>query len=195
MPTTVLTLGIYDPNLDPVDWTYDAAVDPVNRVLILKNQAQTYAPAGGHLVLTEITLSGYGQSIDSALEAQIAANELVGDGIYELLVVDEAITDNSTAGRVAQAELAIQTAPQVQIQFESELSGWEVGQLLRLVDSVEGLDVQLVITDIGVQFIAADRLRYQIQASSWQPPTQIDLLSDFVREQRRPPAIRQIEIP
>lgn len=195
MPTIVLSLGKFDPDLDPVSWPYDAAVDPVNRLIILRNQAQSYAPAGGHLVLTEITLSGYGQAIDSALETQIASNELVGDGVYELLIVDEAVTDNFTAQQIAQAELAAQTAPQIQIQFESESSGWQVGQILRLVDPTEGIDATLLITDISVQFIASDRLRYQIQASSWQAPTQTDLLSDFVREQRRPPAIRQIEIP
>lgn len=193
MPIITLTLGEYDPDLPPAEWPYTAAVDARNRVIILREPAHVYAPAGGHLILTEITLSGYGQAIDRDLERAFAANEIVGDGVWELLLVDESITDNNTAGLRAQAELQIQATPQAQISFESTTDGWEVGQIIRVVDEVEGIDLQMMINSVTIQAVAPDTLRYQVQAATYTRPTITDLITDTIRDRRRPPSLRPIQ--
>lgn len=191
MAVITLTLGEYDPDLPPEEWTYDAAIDPRNRVLILQYEAQTYAPAGGHLILTETTSSGYGQAIDRTLERQFAANEMVGDGIWELLIIDDSIVDDASAAARAQAELAIQTQPQIQISFESDTE-YNVGNIFRIRDDVEGIDAIVRVVSVSIQAVAPDSLRYQVQATTFIQPTIVDLITEDIRDRRRPASVRPI---
>ncbi len=98
---------------------------------------------------------------DLESQAAIAAVQ-GGDGVYEHVITDDSLTTIEAAEAAGQADLREHANPRVSGSFETEIPGWQPGQLVNINLPDRGVDGTFLVQNVGIQPIAAEWI-YTVQ--------------------------------
>lgn len=98
------------------------------------------------------------------LESQ-AAIALVqgGDGVYEHSVADDSLTTIEAAEAAGMADLRQHANPRVKGSFETEVSGWQPGQLVDIRIPDKNLYGTYLVQKVTISPVASDMLSYKVE--------------------------------
>lgn len=155
MPTVTFQIRIYD-ETKTLEQQDGADTDNTAYVHVAENQhfIETRLPANeytggaaGKAVAVEKRRLAYGYADNLELQSTVLSNELSGDGVIELVIFDEQCTSNADAERRAVAELARMANLKGSFSFTT-FENVNIGDNVRLVDEVDGIDITWPIQEI-----------------------------------------------
>lgn len=140
--------------------TEDYAVDQSNRLVILRLQPKDItllSTNGGQLQINQFVDYPYGEYTNLGVASQIqAAMGGAGDGVIQLLIQDNTITETVLAQSKAESVGAQKTKTQYTLTFETNDLTWKVGAIARLIDADLGVDEYLTVQQINWKFEGID---------------------------------------
>lgn len=191
MPTFPWTLSLEYYDVESGVITADAAVDILNKQVILKDNPKVNLPQGGRLEITQRIDYSYGQETNEDVVALLqSAFYGVTDGIRELVIKDESIPDSDLAHTRAVNELDKVDDRPYTLSFETTTGGWQVGQVIRLTDTVASVDVYLMVTNLNIRIdnssVTDTAITTQVTASTLPPETIGSVIAAGIRRAFRP---------
>jgi len=99
---------------------------------------------------------------DLSSQAAIAAVQ-GGDGIYEHSITDDSLTTIEAAEAAGNADLRIYSNPKVKGNFETEIAGWQPGQLVTVSLADRGVTGTFLVQKVTVYPATLDLWTYKVE--------------------------------
>jgi len=125
---------------------------------------QTTTPAQG---ATLAFTYKYGIDVITMVE-DIASQQAIaavqgGDGVYEHVIVDDSLTTIDAAEAAGNADLREHANPRVRGSFETEMGGWQTGQLLTIDLPSRGITGTFLVQKVGITPLTGTAWTYKIE--------------------------------
>jgi len=168
-PTTWVTLNV---GIDGVD-------DPAGKdCLYNKNDGLLIFPAASKPAAND-RIKTAGQPIYKLLSEKMELGSMAKYGEYQYMIIDERITNKTTADQRATAELTKYANPSHKASFTTYSDGLHTGQSLGVNLASAGISLTFKITAIRTTFHTPSAFRYDVELLASEDVTIIDLLKQL----------------
>lgn len=99
-----------------------------------------------------------------------------GDGVYEHVISDSSIITLESALAAGLAELREHAPPRVRGAFDTEVSGWETGQILPIDLPLRGIEGTVVIQGVTITTVDTNTWSYRVEYGG-----RLKRIPDFMR--------------
>lgn len=98
------------------------------------------------------------------LESQQALAKVQGnDGVYEHIITDDSLTTVEAAEAAGLADLREHANPKINGEFETEIPGWETGQIIKINLPHRGIEGEFLIQKISMSIIQPGTWLYKVK--------------------------------